>query len=88
MEIFEKNFIDKNKLKDVYDVFKYLYNTHSADTYLSNIKNESFTMNIWVSTSPSIRDSVDVSMCSTILFLFYYYNLFCNHARISPIYNI
>ncbi|EDL95075.1 rCG27585, isoform CRA_d [Rattus norvegicus] len=47
MEIFEKNFIDKNKLKDVYDVFKYLYNTHSADTYLSNIKNESFTMNIW-----------------------------------------
>ncbi|XP_032758273.1 cystatin-related protein 1-like [Rattus rattus] len=41
------NFIEKNKLNDVYDVFEFLYNKYNDDTYLSNIKNQSFTMHIW-----------------------------------------
>ncbi|XP_032758274.1 cystatin-related protein 2-like [Rattus rattus] len=45
-EEFKGNFMEKNKLNDVYDVFKFLYK-YSDDTYLSNIKNQSFTMHIW-----------------------------------------
>ncbi|XP_063141279.1 cystatin-related protein 2-like [Rattus norvegicus] len=47
IEMFARNFMEKNKLNDVYDVFKYLYNKYSDDPYLSNIKNQSFTMITW-----------------------------------------